>query len=89
MRDDNEQQVLEHFAANVTARRLAGGLSQGELAEAIGRDVRFVRMLETATAAPSFSTICTIAAALEVDAAALFVPAVRPKVLTGRRRKPR
>jgi transcriptional regulator with XRE-family HTH domain len=79
--------VLDHFAANVTARRLDAGLTQGQFAELIDRDVRFVRMLEGAKSAPSFATICTIAHVLDLEVARLFVPAERPIVLTGRPRK--
>ncbi len=85
--------IAGYFGANVRKHRLALGLTQGQLAELVELEPLTIRLLERARRRPSFDTIVRLAAALEVEIAALFVEAVlrdnpigRPRGRKGPRR---
>jgi DNA-binding XRE family transcriptional regulator len=71
----SEQRALEFVAANVRRHRRAAGLTQMQLAEAIGVEPRFVQAIEAAQAAPSFKNLCALARALDLEVRDLFEPA--------------
>jgi transcriptional regulator with XRE-family HTH domain len=83
----SERRILDYLAANVRRHRHAAGLTQAQLSEAIGVEPRFVRALESASAAPSFKTLVALAAALEVEVRDLFEPAPRAVRSPGRPRR--
>ena len=78
--------LRETFGANVRNHRKARKLKQHQLAEAIDATSGFVGQIERGESAPSFDTIETIAAALDVPEVVLF--ATTPmSVPTGERGK--
>ena len=62
------------FAIRLKQARLRSGLTQEQLAEAVGVSVKFIGNIERGTRAPSFETIEKIAEVLEVDASEFFPP---------------
>lgn len=64
--------ALERFAANVKALRVERGLTQETLAHASGIHPTNMSRLETADAAPRFTTIIALARALDVPPGELF-----------------
>jgi len=78
--------LMDTFGANVRNYRLAKDLKQRHIAEAIDKSESFVGQIERGESAPSFDTIETIAAALDVPEVVLF--ATTPmSVPTGERGK--
>jgi transcriptional regulator with XRE-family HTH domain len=78
--------LMDTFGANVRNYRLAKDLKQRHIAEAIDKSESFVGQIERGESAPSFETIETIAAALDVPEVVLF--ATTPmSVPTGERGK--
>lgn len=75
MRDREVQRALRHFGANVRRHRLRKRMTQGDLAEMVGVEPLFIRVLERAQRAPSFATLVRLLVALGVDASDLFTPA--------------
>jgi transcriptional regulator with XRE-family HTH domain len=67
--------VAHWFGANVRRNRKAQGLTQEALAERVGIHARYLRALEVGEGSPAFATVVSLAEALEVDVASLFVPA--------------
>lgn len=60
------------FGASVKRIRVARGLTQAQLAEAIERSVDMVSRLERGDASPSLDTVGALAAVLQADPAELF-----------------
>ncbi|MGH1341335.1 MAG: helix-turn-helix domain-containing protein [Nannocystales bacterium] len=60
--------------ANIREHRLRRGWTQGELAERVGVEPLFIRVLEGARRAPSFATLVRLLAALDIEPNQLFEP---------------
>lgn len=75
------QRLVQNIAANVRARRRAAGLTQAELAEGVGIDVRQLQYIESARSGPSYDVLATLAQVLDVSAPTLLEYArfVNPK----------
>lgn len=58
--------LLAVFGTNVRLGRVRAGMSQEELAAAIGTDQSFISKIERGTSAASLETVARIAAALDV-----------------------
>lgn len=56
--------ALQQFGENVAKRRKAMGLTQEQLADEIGMDVRSVRAIEAGDRNPTFKTLFKISKAL-------------------------
>ena len=63
---------LRFVGANVRRLRVKRGLTQQELEEASGLDVRFIRRVERATVNLRFDTFVRLAEALKVEPGALL-----------------
>ncbi|MCC6334324.1 MAG: helix-turn-helix transcriptional regulator [Myxococcales bacterium] len=74
-----EQPFLDFIAANVRRRRERLGLTQEQLSERAGFDIRFFRFIEQARKDVSVSTLVRLSNVLGCDPGALFKPA-RPAV---------
>ena len=64
--------LLSRFAGNVHRLRSKKGLSQKDLADAVGISVSYVSMLERGQRSPPLETVEKMARALRVPPAALF-----------------
>ena len=64
--------LIQKFAVNVRQYRRVGGLTQAQLAEALGLSVEMVGKIERGTSSPSFETIEKLSDVLKVPAAVLF-----------------
>lgn len=69
-----EQASLDFIAANVRRRRERKGVTQEELAERAGFDVRFFRFIEQGRKDISVSTLVRLANVLGCDPGALLRP---------------
>ncbi len=72
MADGDIDDALRRVGANIRAHRLRLELTQGELAERIGVQPLFIRVLETGRRAPSFRTLVKLIGALELEPNQLF-----------------
>lgn len=81
------QRALLALGLRVAELRDRAGLTQDELAEATGLSLRYVQLIEAASASPSFGTLLALAEGLRVPIRALFEPAARS--LRRRRGRPR
>ncbi len=64
--------LIQKFAVNVRQYRRVGGLTQAQLAEALGLSVEMVGKIERGTSSPSFETIEKLSDVLKVPTAVLF-----------------
>lgn len=64
---------LRQFGERLRSLRLLEGLTQAELAERADISFEHVNKIERGAAAPSFATLCSLADALEVEPAHLFL----------------
>ena len=64
--------LIQNFAVNVRQYRRVGGLTQAQLAEALGLSVEMVGKIERGTSSPSFETIEKLSDVLKVPTAVLF-----------------
>jgi transcriptional regulator with XRE-family HTH domain len=81
------QEVLEYFAANVRRLRLARGMTQEVLAEAIGIELRTLQRVEAASTNPSLTMLINLADVLGVKPGALLEETERPVIKRGRPKK--
>jgi transcriptional regulator with XRE-family HTH domain len=77
-------QLLESIGSNVRARRRKLDLTQEQLAEAAGVDLRFLQRIERGSTNLSVAILLGVANALAVAPAVLFRPAKLPPVQRGR-----
>ncbi len=80
---------LSYIGANVLSLRARGDVTQEDLAEASGLDVRFLRRVERGSVNLRFDTIVRLAEALGVEPSALLRPAKARTPKPGRPRRPR
>lgn len=74
-----------HFGRRLAELREARGLSQHQLAKAVGVSSQFVGRLETGSRAPSFSVLQKLSEKLSVEPAALFgAPSATPTKVSER-----
>jgi transcriptional regulator with XRE-family HTH domain len=69
---DEEQEVIEHFAANFAKARAEAGLSQEELSFRAGVHHTSISTFQTARRLPSTLVLVKLAGALGVEAAELL-----------------
>jgi transcriptional regulator with XRE-family HTH domain len=84
--DAFQRRTLETVAANVRRQRVAANLTQAGLAEALELEPGFIQTVESARAAPSFKTLCSIARVFGIEVRELFAPAPRAARNPGRPR---
>jgi len=66
------EQALRSVGANIRAHRLRKGWTQGELAERVGVEPLFIRVLERAARTPSFGTLVKLMRSLGLEPNELF-----------------
>jgi transcriptional regulator with XRE-family HTH domain len=76
--------IQRYIAANVLRLRVRRGLTQEELAEAVGVEPRYVQEIERARSNLSIAVLVGLARALGVDERALLKPATLPPPRAGR-----
>jgi len=76
--------VLEYIGWNVRRLRLARGVGQAALAEAVGIKLHTLRWIEAARVPPTITVMVLLAGVLEVTPRALLSPASRPVIKRGR-----
>lgn len=81
-----ELTAMESFAANVQRLRRKLGLTQEQLADAVGFSPRYISRLESGEVDATLRTIARVAAKLEVPAAALLRVSRLPEPKPGRPR---
>ena len=81
------KQLVQFVAANVRNARLGVGLTQAQLAELIGVDVRQLQNIEAARSGPSFDALAALAEALGMPASKLLEPVRFKNAKRGRPRK--
>jgi transcriptional regulator with XRE-family HTH domain len=74
MNEDHNNQIKNIFGTNLKIKRTIRGLTQEELAEKLGVEVRTISRIETGEFGTEFSTIEKISKALNVEAYELFLP---------------
>ncbi len=75
---------MGYVGANVRARRRELGMTQDELAEAIGIEPRHLRYIEHGEAGASYDTLASLAEALELEAGELLSRRKQPDIPRGR-----
>jgi transcriptional regulator with XRE-family HTH domain len=75
----DEAQVRTQLGRAIAGRRKVRGLTQEQLAEAVGVSSEWVSQLERGVGAPSLEGLVRLAEALATDAPALLAAALDPK----------
>ncbi|MCB9717013.1 MAG: helix-turn-helix transcriptional regulator [Myxococcales bacterium] len=83
-RSPQAQQARAHVAGNLHRLRVRRGLTQAQLAERLGIEVRHLQFIEAAESAPGFDLLVDLAAELEVAVGDLFEEAETPARRRGR-----
>jgi transcriptional regulator with XRE-family HTH domain len=89
MRSVRDQAYLDYIGANVSRARARAGMTQAQLAETAGLDLRFLQKVERGATNLSVLVVVALADALGVLPGSLFKKAVLPKGQRGRPRKKR
>lgn len=74
-RDLTGRELRQRVGANIQRAREAAGLTQEELAEAIGKQQPTISRWEMGVSSPPYSVLIRLAQALDVDVVYLFDPA--------------
>jgi transcriptional regulator with XRE-family HTH domain len=72
--------MVSAFAANLSARRKAMGLTQEEFAEISGLSTNYIARLEIGTNTPSFATLIKLSEVLKMNAADLLATDSEPVI---------
>jgi transcriptional regulator with XRE-family HTH domain len=79
--------LLLYIAANLRRVRQQRGITQEQLAEAAGIELRTMQAVEVGRQSMSLGTLVRLANALDVSPGALFRSAAMPEIKRGRPRK--
>ncbi len=82
-------EVLSHIGANVRAARQKAGLTQEQLGEAIGVELRTIQRIEAGRTKLGVETLVLLAEVLQVKPASLLKEVEVPEVKKGRPKKGR
>lgn len=86
-RTEAGQRLVDSIGANVRSRRDELGLTQAEIAEAVGIGLRQYQNVERGRSGPSYDLLAALAEVLRTSAASLLADATLPNPARGRPRK--